>query len=168
MAWVIPISLAYVPGVLIGFLASTLLTVRYRVPPPQPPTGSWREGQWPPVTVVGAARNEERAIVPTLERIAGLAYAGPLEVVLADNNSTDRTAERAQQTAERLGLDYRRIFQPTAGKHHALNTPLESVTTPLVTTVDADTLLHPAALTYLVAQGAFSAYWTEDVRAVGG
>jgi poly-beta-1,6-N-acetyl-D-glucosamine synthase len=134
MAWVIPISLAYVPGVLIGFLASTLLTVRYRVPPPQPPTGSWREGQWPPVTVVGAARNEERAIVPTLQRIAGLAYAGPLEVVLADNNSTDRTAERA----------------------------------PLVTTVDADTLLHPAALTYLVAQGAFSAYWTEDVRAVGG
>jgi biofilm PGA synthesis N-glycosyltransferase PgaC len=224
MAWVIPISLAYVPGVLIGFLASTLLTVRYRVPPPQPPTGSWREGQWPPVTVVVAAWNEERAIVPTLERIAGLAYPGPLEVVLADNNSTDRTAERAQQAAERLGLDYRGIFEPTAGKHHALNTALESVTTPLVTTVDADTLLHPEALTYLVArvasrpqdqhvcacagalvvenatgnmlsrmqswdyrlgingvkrmqaaynsalvaQGAFSAYWTEDVRAVGG
>jgi poly-beta-1,6-N-acetyl-D-glucosamine synthase len=224
MAWVIPISLAYVPGVLIGFLASTLLTVRYRVPPPQPPTGSWREGQWPPVTVVVAAWNEERAIVPTLERIAGLAYPGPLEVVLADNNSTDRTAERAQQAAERLGLDYRGIFEPTAGKHHALNTALESVTAPLVTTVDADTLLHPEALTYLVArvasrpqdqhvcacagalvvenatgnllsrmqswdyrlgingvkrmqaaynsalvaQGAFSAYWTEDVRAVGG
>jgi biofilm PGA synthesis N-glycosyltransferase PgaC len=224
MAWVIPISLAYVPGVLIGFLASTLLTVRYRVPPPQPPTGSWGEGEWPPVTVVVAAWNEERAIVPTLERIAGLAYPGPLEVVLADNNSTDRTAERAQQAAERLGLDYRRIFEPTAGKHHALNTALESVTTPVVTTVDADTLLHPEALTYLVArvasrpqdqhvcacagalvvenatdnllsrmqswdyrlgingvkrmqaaynsalvaQGAFSAYWTEDVRAVGG
>jgi poly-beta-1,6-N-acetyl-D-glucosamine synthase len=224
MAWVIPILLAYIPGMVIGFLVFTLLTVRYRVPPPEPPTGSWRKGQWPPVTVVVAAWNEERAIVSTLERIAGLAYAGALEFVWAYNNSTDRTAERAQEAAERLGLDYRRIFERTAGKHHALNTALESVTTPLVTTVDADTLLHPDALTYLiarvtsrpqdqhvcacagalvvenatgnllsrmqgwdyrlgingvkrmqaaynsalVAQGAFSAYWTEDLRAVGG
>jgi poly-beta-1,6-N-acetyl-D-glucosamine synthase len=224
MAWVIPIMLAYIPGVLIGFLAFTLVTVRYRVPPPEPPMGSWPAGQWPPVTVVVAAWNEERAIVPTLERIAALGYAGPLEVVLADNNSTDSTAERAHQAADRLALDYRRIFEPRAGKHHALNTALETVTTPLVTTVDADTLLHPDALTYLiarvtgrpqdqhvcacagalvvenatgnllsrmqgwdyrlgingvkrmqaaynsalVAQGAFSAYWTEDLRAVGG
>ena len=111
-----------------------------------------------------------------------------------------------------------------AGKHHALNTPSRGVTTPLVVTVDADTLLHKDALTYLiarvtsrpqdqhvcacagalvvgnagtnllsrmqgwdfrlgingvkrmqaaynsalVAQGAFSAYWTDDLRAVGG
>jgi poly-beta-1,6-N-acetyl-D-glucosamine synthase len=224
MAWVIPILLAYVPGVLIGFLGFTLLTVRYRVPSPEAPTGSWPQREWPSVTVIVAAWNEEQAIVPTLERIARLVYAGPLEVVLADNNSTDRTAELGQETAQRLGLHYRRIFEPEAGKHHALNTALEGVTTPLVVTVDADTLLHPEALTYLiarvtsrpqdqhvcacagalvvenapsnllsrmqgwdyrlgingvkrmqaaynsalVAQGAFSAYWTEDLRAVGG
>jgi poly-beta-1,6-N-acetyl-D-glucosamine synthase len=224
MAWVIPILLAYVPGVLIGFLGFTLLTVRYRVPSPEAPTGSWPQREWPPVTVIVAAWNEEQAIVPTLERISGLVYAGPLEVVLADNNSTDRTAELGQETAQRLGLHYRRIFEPEAGKHHALNTALEGVRTPLVVTVDADTLLHPEALTYLiarvtsrpqdqhvcacagalvvenapsnllsrmqgwdyrlgingvkrmqaaynsalVAQGAFSAYWTEDLRAVGG
>ena len=111
-----------------------------------------------------------------------------------------------------------------AGKHHALNTALSTVTTPIVVTVDADTGLYPDALTYLiarvtsrpqdqhvcacagaliaanapenfltrmqgwdyrlgingvkrmqaaynsalVAQGAFSAYWTEDIRAVEG
>ena len=93
MAWVIPILLAYVPGVLIGFLAFTLLTLRYRVPSPEPPTGPWPDGQWPSVTVIIAARNEERGIGPTLDRIARLAYAGPIEVVLADNDSTDRTAE---------------------------------------------------------------------------
>jgi poly-beta-1,6-N-acetyl-D-glucosamine synthase len=224
MAWVIPILLAYIPGVLIGFLSFTLLTVRYRVPSPEPPTGTWPDGQWPPVTVVVAAWNEERTIAPTLDRIAGLAYAGPIEVVLADNNSTDRTAEVAQESAQRHGLEYRRVFEPMPGKHRALNTALESVTTPLVVTVDADTRLHPDALTYLVArvtsrpqdqhvcacagalvvenapanllsrmqgwdyrlgingvkrmqaaynsalvaQGAFSAYWTDDVRAVGG
>ena len=224
MAWVIPILLAYVPGVLIGFLAFTLLTLRYRVPSPDPPTGTWPGGQWPSVTVVVAAWNEERGIGPTLDRIARLAYAGPIEVVVADNNSTDRTAEVAQEMAQRHGLNYRRVFEPAPGKHRALNMALESVSTPLVVTVDADTLLHPQALTYLVArvasrpqdqhvcacagalvvenapsnllsrmqgwdyrlgingvkrmqaaynsalvaQGAFSAYWTDDLRAVGG
>src|SRR6185295_10075447 len=159
-----------------------------------------------------------------LEHIAACTYPGPLEVVLADNNSTDRTAELGLAAASRLGLAYRRSFEPVAGKHHALNTALVDVTTPIVVTVDADTFVTPRALTYLVArvtsrpqdqhvcacagaliaenanrnfltrmqdwdfrlgingvkrtqaaynsalvaQGAFSAYWTEDVRAVGG
>ena len=32
MSWVIPLMLAYIPSVLIGFLAFTLLTTRYRAP----------------------------------------------------------------------------------------------------------------------------------------
>ena len=224
MAWVIPTLLAYVPGVLIGFLVFTLLTLRYRVPSPEPPPGPWPDGRWPGVTVVVAAWNEERGIGPTLDRIGRVTYAGPIEVILADNNSTDRTAEVAQEMAQRHGLDYRRVFEPVPGKHRALNTALEGVWTPLVVTVDADTLLHPQALTYLiarvasrpqdqhvsacagalvienasanllsrmqgwdfrlgingvkrmqaayncalVAQGAFSAYWTDDLRDVGG
>jgi biofilm PGA synthesis N-glycosyltransferase PgaC len=217
MAWVIPILLAYIPGLLIGFLAATLLTLRYRVP-------LHERGRWPPVTVIVAARNEERGIGPTLDAIAQLSYGGPLEVVLADNDSTDHTAEVARNVAQRHGLDYREVFEPEHGKHRALNTALEQVSTPLVVTVDADTLLHPEALSYLVAciasspqgqhvcacagalvvenshsnlltrmqswdfrlgingvkrmqaaynsalvaQGAFSAYWTDDLRAVGG
>ena len=223
-AWVIPVLLAYIPGLIIGFLCFTLLLTRYRPPPLDPPRGAWPRGDWPPVTVVVAAFNEEEAIERTLDHVAATTYAGPLEVVLADNNSSDRTAELAEAAAARLGLDYRRIFEPLAGKHHALNTALAEVTTPLVVTVDADTLLNRQALTYLiarvasrpqdqhvcacagaliaanatesflarmqswdyrlgingvkrtqaaynsalVAQGAFSAYWTDDIRAVGG
>ena len=224
MAWVIPIFLAYVPAVLIGFMVFTLITLRYRVPLLDPPSGSWAEGEWPPVTVVTAARDEESAIGPTLERIADLSYGGPVTTILADNNSTDRTAEVAEETARRCGLKLRCSFEPEAGKWRTLNRALESVETPIVVTVDADTLLHPEALKYLVsrlmrepggqhvcacagalvvesprrnlltrmqswdyrlgingikrmqaayhstlvAQGAFSAYWTHDVRAVGG
>ena len=224
VSWLIPLMLAYIPSVLIGFLAFTLLTTRYRSPSLEPPAGPWPAGRWPAVTLIIAARNEERAIVPTIERIAGLSYPGPLEVVLADNDSTDRTARVALAAARRLGLRYRRIVEPVAGKHAALNTALAGVTTPLVVTVDADTSLHPDALTRLiarvtarpqgqhtcacagalvagnggtnlltkmqswdyrlgingvkrmqaayntalVAQGAFSAYWTDDIRAVGG
>ena len=224
MAWVIPTTLAYIPGLLIGLLAFTLITSRYRPPSLDPPTGPWQPGRWPAVTVIVAAQNEEDAIAPTLERLGELSYPGPLRVVLADNGSTDRTAERAHAVALRLGLHYHRVFQATPGKHRALNSALTTVTTPLVVTVDADTTLHREALfrlvarvtsrpqdqhvcacagglavgngqsnfltrmqgwdyrlgingvkrmqaaynTALVAQGAFSAYWTDDIRAVGG
>ena len=178
------------------------------------------------MTVLIAAWNEEDAIVPTLERIAELTYPGPLELVLADNDSTDGTA-RTRTTRRRSdsSCDYRRVFEAEPGKHRALNTALETVTTPIVVTVDADTSLQEESLTYLVArlaeraagparvclrrrargrerlttnfltrmqqwdyrlgingvkrmqaaynsalvaQGAFSAYWTDDLRAVGG
>jgi poly-beta-1,6-N-acetyl-D-glucosamine synthase len=224
MAWVIPLTLAYIPGVVVGFLVFTLLTLRYRVPSLRPTAGPWPEGTWPAITVVVAAWNEERSIAPTLNALARQTYPGSMEVVLADNNSTDRTAEVAERAAQGHGLTYRRILETEPGKHRALNTALETVTTPLVVTVDADTLLHEDALSYLVArvtsrpqgqhttatagalvvenagsnllcrmqgwdfrlgingvkrmqaaynsalvaQGAFSAYWTEDVRAVGG
>jgi poly-beta-1,6-N-acetyl-D-glucosamine synthase len=218
-AWAIPLLLAYVPGLVIGFMLFTLLLTRYDE---LPLTAA--DGRWTAVTLVIAAWNEETAIVPTLERIAALTYPGQLEVVLADNNSSDRTAEFAEAAARRLGLTYRRVVEPVAGKHRALNAVLPTVTTPLVVTVDADTFLERESLTYLVArvtnapqdqhvcacagalvaenprasavtrmqqwdyrlgingvkrmqaaynsalvaQGAFSAYWTDDVRAVGG
>ena len=224
MGWVIPLFLAYIPGLVIGFMIFTLLITRYQELPLAPPEGDWPEGDWPSVTIVVAAWNESEAIVRTLERIAELSYAGRFEVVVADNNSTDDTAVLADAAGERLGLDYRRVFETKQGKHHALNTALATVTTPLVVTVDADTHVQEQSLTRLVvrvtsapqgqhvsacaaalvaenpmatfvtrmqqwdyrlgingvkrmqaayntalvAQGAFSAYWTSDLRAVGG
>jgi poly-beta-1,6-N-acetyl-D-glucosamine synthase len=218
-AWVIPTFLAYIPAVVIGFLVFSLLFGVYRRTELRVP-----EGAWPAVTIVIAAWDEEGTIATTLEKLPELDYLGPIEVVVADNNSTDRTAALAEETATRLGLRYRRVFEPVPGKHHALNTALATVTTDIVVTVDADTYLHPDSLAYLiaavtdqpqgqhvcacagalfadaptrtfltrmqgwdyclgingvkrmqasynstlVAQGAFSAYWTEDVKAVGG
>ena len=219
----IPIFLAYVPALVIGFMIFTLLITRYEELPLEPPKGDWPEG-WPPATILIAAWNESEAIVRTLERISELTYDGQLEVVVADNNSTDDTGLRADAAAERLGLRYRRVFEAKQGKHNALNAALATVTTPLVVTVDADTYLQEQSLmrlvvrlttapqgqhvsacaaaliaenplatfvtrmqqwdyrlgingvkrmqaaynTALVAQGAFSAYWTSDLRAVGG
>jgi poly-beta-1,6-N-acetyl-D-glucosamine synthase len=152
MAWVIPILLAYIPGLVIGFMVFTLLITRYRVLPLAPPEGEWPEGEWPSVTIVIAAWNESEAIVRTLERIADLTYQGSVEVVVADNNSTDDTAELADAAGKRLGLDYRRVFEQKQGKHHALNAALATVTTPLVVTVDADTYLQRESLTRLIVR----------------
>ena len=71
----IPIFLAYVPALVIGFMIFTLLITRYEELPLEPPKGDWPEG-WPPVTIVVAAWNESEAIVRTLERISELAYDG--------------------------------------------------------------------------------------------
>ena len=106
-SWVIPVMLAYIPALVIGFMCFTLLLTRYRPPPPSP-GGRGPGGGWPPVTVVVAAYNEESAIEATLEHIAASAYPGLVAVVLADNNSSDRTAELGEAAALRLGLDYRR------------------------------------------------------------
>ena len=152
LAWVIPLFLAYIPAVVIGFMIATLLITRHRELPLQPPEGDWPAGEWPSVTIVIAAWNEGPAIVQTLERLADLTYEGRLEVVVADNNSTDDTAELADAAGGRLGLDYRRVFEPKQGKHHALNTVLETVTTPLVVTVDADTHVQQESLTRLVVR----------------
>jgi biofilm PGA synthesis N-glycosyltransferase PgaC len=224
MAWLIPTLLAYIPGLVIGFMAFTLILAPYRALQLDAPPGPWGRGAWPPVTVLVAAWNEERAIVPTLEAVGALTYPGPVEVVLADNNSTDRTAELAEQTARRLGLRYRRVFTVEQGKFNALNAALATVTTPVVVTLDADTYVQSEGLTRLVvrlyhgpqgqhvcacagalvaanpkasfvtrmqqwdyrlgingvkrmqaaynctlvAQGAFSAYIADDLRAVGG
>jgi len=223
-AWVVPIMLAYIPGLVIGFMCFTLLLTRYRPPVLERPAGPWPTGEWPPVTVIVAAYNEEATIEPTLEHLAWTVYPGRVDVIVADNASTDGTAEIADAAARRLGLRYRRILAPDPGKHRALNTALPEVETPIVVTVDADTRVHPEALRYLiarvtsrpqgqhvsacagalmaenagrnlltrmqgwdyrlgingvkrtqaaynsalVAQGAFSAYWTDDIGAVGG
>ena len=117
MGWVIPILLAYVPGFVIGFMLFTLLVNPYRELELVAPPGPWPPGRWPAVTVLIAARNEADAIGPTIERIAALTYPGPVEVVLADNGSTDRTADlRGGEAARRLGLDYRRVVEAEPGK----------------------------------------------------
>ena len=152
MAWVIPIFLAYIPGLVIGFMIFTLLITRYQELPLTPPRGDWPEGEWPSVTILVAAWNESEAIVRTLEHIAELSYPGRVEVVVADNNSTDDTARLADEAGARLGLHYRRVFEAKQGKHQALNAALATVTTPLVVTVDADTHVHPQSVTRLVVR----------------
>jgi biofilm PGA synthesis N-glycosyltransferase PgaC len=213
-AWAVIGLLAFLPGFLVAFLATSL--VLDRQPPLRvrhPTTG---------VSIVVAARDEEAGIADTIRYAVRTDYDGPVTVVLADNGSTDRTVEVARATADELDIELVVTEESTPGKAHALNRALESVTTPYVVTVDADTLLHTEALrrlisrlesappdtvavagsvlvrnsranlltkmqewdyflgiaavkrvqglyqSTLVAQGAFSVYRTEHVRAVGG
>ena len=125
-SWVIPILLAFLPGLFVGFLLFSLLLLRYRPPSMEPPVGAWAAGTWPAVKVIVAAYNEEDAIEETLKRIAEARYGEGLDRGGAGRQQLDRPTAELRGRRRRTGSTTA-AFEPAAGKHHALNTALESV-----------------------------------------
>jgi biofilm PGA synthesis N-glycosyltransferase PgaC len=118
-----------------------------------------------PVTVLVAAYNEEQGIFNTLKYVAEQDYPAKLKVIVVDNDSNDGTRLEVLRAKKELQLDVQLITEKKKGKFHALNKGLKSVTSPYVITLDADTLLHPSAIRYMVARLKSS---PEDVCAVAG
>jgi biofilm PGA synthesis N-glycosyltransferase PgaC len=105
----------------------------------------------PGVTVLVAAYNEEAAIEQTLAALLAQDYAGPFRVLVIDDGSTDDTCaavERVSVADGRVGL----VRAEHGGKAAALNRGLACAGTPLIATVDADTLLVPSALRRIVTR----------------
>lgn len=150
-------GIAYIPGYLNAFLVVGLLLDR------QPPFHT--EYPTDPVTVLVAARNEEHAIRDTLRYIASQDYTGYIKVFVIDNASSDETESVARSAGMEFGLNVEVLREEKPGKFNALNAALQVTDTPLVITLDADTLLHKSAIRYLVAR-IHSA--PEDVCAVAG
>ena len=139
--------IAYIPGFMNAFLVASLLLDR-RPPRIKPPS-------YPGVTVLIAAFQEEAAIEETLESIAGEDYSGPLEVLVLNDGSTDRTVEIAQAAIERLQFpplaEVRIVdFKENRGKAAVLNSGLRLAKHELIVTIDGDSRLHPDALTDIV------------------
>jgi biofilm PGA synthesis N-glycosyltransferase PgaC len=149
--------LAFIPGAMVAFLVVSLLLDR------QPPLTVLSPSV--PVTIIIAARNEAEVIGETIAYLAGQDYEGLLRVVLVDNGSTDDTTAVARAAAAASGLSLLVLHEDTPGKAHALNRGLAETDTPLVITLDADTVLQRSAIRLLVARYASS---PDDVVAVAG
>lgn len=139
--------IAYVPGFMNAFLITTIL-LDHR-PRRQPLF------RYPGVTVLIACYNEERHIAGTLHSIAREDYPGPLEVLVLNDGSTDRTVEAAQRTIRELEprttARFRLLdFAQNAGKAAVLNRGLEQASHELVVTIDGDSCLHREALRRIV------------------
>src|SRR5262245_32263304 len=84
--WVAVFNLALAAGVMVVLGVSDRFITRLReVPVPELPS-------WPSVSLIAAARNEERNIEEAVRSLVKLDYPS-LEITLVNDRSTDRTGE---------------------------------------------------------------------------
>ena len=157
-AALIVIGVAYIPGFMNAFLLISLLLDR------QPQLINI-EDVHDKISVLIAAYNEEDSIYEALSYLKKQRYAGPLKIIVVNNNSTDNTAAEVARAREELGLDILLVNEPEQGKFHALNKGLKYIKTKFFISLDADTLVHPDAIVYLVARMKASSH---EVCAVAG
>ena len=137
-------GIAYIPGYMNAFLVVSLFMDR------QPP---FTNGQpLDSVTLLIAAYNEEASIYNTLQYVADQDYSGEIRIIVINNNSNDRTDEEIIRAKRELSMHITILHESKRGKFHALNKGLNHVATPYLITLDADTLLHPSAIRYLVSR----------------
>ncbi|MHB8464048.1 MAG: bifunctional polysaccharide deacetylase/glycosyltransferase family 2 protein [Acidimicrobiales bacterium] len=100
----------------------------------------------PAVSVIVPAYNEEVGIAATVRSIAASTHR-PIEIVVVDDGSTDRTAE----IVEGLGYANVRVLRKAnGGKPSALNAGIAAATHDIIVMVDGDTVFEPDTITYLV------------------
>jgi glycosyltransferase involved in cell wall biosynthesis len=68
---------------------------------------------------------------------------GAWDVLIVDNNSTDRTAEVVQSLALAFPVPLRYLLEPQQGKSYALNAGLRSISTDIVLFTDDDVRVAP-------------------------
>jgi len=138
MWWlIIPVTI-YSVGIFVLWL---ILRMR-RGEDPAPVTGQ------PKISVVVAARNEEKTITALLESLAVQDYPGDLlEIIIVNDNSTDRTpivvSEFISEYRQRTGLNIRLIYNTFQGKKSAVRYGIEKSTGELIMTTDADCVVEP-------------------------
>ncbi|MDA1055566.1 MAG: glycosyltransferase family 2 protein [Planctomycetota bacterium] len=112
------------------------------------------DGEWPRVSVIVAARNEERDIEAGLRSLLELDY-DDLEIMIVNDRSTDRTCEILDRIAdEHPRLKVAHLSELPAGwlgKNHALYYGATRATGELILFTDADVVMEPTVLRRAVA-----------------
>jgi chlorobactene glucosyltransferase len=111
----------------------------------------------PKVSILVAARNEEEALPAALESLLALDYAD-YEVILVDDDSTDRSGVIAEEwagrpaSAGRLKVIHNHELPPGwRGKVHALSLAAGATRGEWLLATDADVVFHPALLRLAVS-----------------
>ena len=100
--------------------------------------GFWRADQrlsdvttpretWPSVVCIIPARNEAETIAPTVESLLSQEYAGPLRIVVVDDNSADGTADLVPTDPRCSVLSGAPLPAGWTGKVWAMNQGFESI-----------------------------------------
>lgn len=109
-------------------------------------------GSNPKISIIVAARNEEESLPVALESLLELDYPD-YEVIVVDDDSTDRTGAIAEDWAKRpesggrLKVIHNHELPPGwTGKVHALNLAAKTASGEWILATDADVVFHPTLL----------------------
>nr|WP_202421349.1 bifunctional polysaccharide deacetylase/glycosyltransferase family 2 protein [Actinomadura rayongensis] len=103
--------------------------------------------EWPGVSVIVPAYNEEAGIAATVRSLLATDYPGDLEVVVVDDGSTDATAAIVDALAP---PGVRLVRKANGGKPSALNAGIALARHDLLVLVDGDTVFQRDTLRHLV------------------
>jgi poly-beta-1,6-N-acetyl-D-glucosamine synthase len=145
VAYFCVIGIAILPGFMNAFVIASLLLDK------RPKRKQFQFDEYPNITVLVSAYNEEGSISDTIKSIENQSYVkmGKTKVVIINDGSKDNT----RQILKCYDLPWLKVLylKKNYGKSFALNYALErEVNTDLVVTIDADSYLYTDALQRLV------------------
>jgi len=114
------------------------------------PYAKWAPN-YPSVSVILPAFNEEKNIGQSIERILGQHYRGSLDVIVVDDGSTDRTFEIAKSYADKYANVKAIRYEKNKGKSHALNTGFAEAKGEISVFSDTDSVLEPEAISRMIS-----------------
>jgi cellulose synthase/poly-beta-1,6-N-acetylglucosamine synthase-like glycosyltransferase len=107
------------------------------------------QSHWPRVSVIIAARNEARNIEEALQSVLNQDYP-QLEIIVADDRSTDRTGDLLDRMAARdrrlRPIHITELPAGWLGKNHALDFAARQATGEFLLFTDADIVMHPTVI----------------------
>ena len=152
------VSLAGIVYAYVGYAVLLAMLARLRRRPLRAAPGSLGN---PSVSVLIAARNEEKSLPGKLQNLAALDYPKDrLQIVIASDGSTDSTAEILLANESRLTPV---LLPQSGGKAMALNAAVRQATGEILVFLDARQVLDPNAVSELV-----SCFADPEVGAVSG
>jgi glucosyl-dolichyl phosphate glucuronosyltransferase len=113
------------------------------------------------ITVVLCTYNRCEDLAGALESIAASQVANSVtwEVLVVDNNSTDHTRDVVEAFSSQHPGRFRYLFEPKAGKSHALNTGIANARGNVLAFVDDDVNVEPTWLQNLTADLLHEGEW---------
>lgn len=100
----------------------------------------------PPISrsVIVCTRNRAQRLSPTLDALAGLQSAEPVELILVDNGSTDESSRVLEEFESRCPIGVVRVHQPTPGLSRARNSGVAVASGAVVLFTDDDVTVPPS------------------------
>ncbi len=110
--------------------------------------------EYPKISIVMSAYNEERVIVDRIANLMQCHYPREsYELLFIDDRSSDNTLTRAKTCLEKSGIAFRIIEnKERLGTNRSYNLAIKLAQYPIVITTDADVFFEPYAIDYLVGR----------------